>query len=632
MKKTIGGHRLGAGQKMETDLNGYERSTHDLSYAWRSSQAPGTLVPFMVEVGLPGDTFDIDLDANVMTHPSLGPLFGSFKLQLDVFEAPVRLYHAALMQNTLNIGNNMAQVLLPQLSATVPQVTTPLPTADPNNIQINPSNILNYLGIRGWGWNEIGGAGVTRQFNAIPFLAYWEIYKNYYANKQENVGAQLVPPTPTPQLVTSITINAVAIPQAPATGSVATTTNLVITTTGTVDLTQIYLNVQLAGSGQTPTAIPITQLYTFTQAGLVYTSSFPTQLYAVLNWGYLNVNNLLQVATFPLANIDAIKTRILQQAPLTRLTVSSTDTAPYGPPIDNAKSTASQCGLGLKTYQSDLFNNWIQTSTFTNITTASNVSTAGNQFSIDSLNLAQKVYKLLNRIAISGGSYEDWMEAAYAHTPYSRCISPMYHGGLSKEIVFQQVISNSGTGNQPLGTLAGRGTMNDKHKGGKITIKVEEPTYIIGIVSITPRLDYSQGNKWFNTILTMDNYHKPALDQIGFQDLITEQMAWWDTKWNGGWIQNSAGKQPAWMNYMTAVNQTYGNFAIQNNEMFMTLNRRFQMNPNTRGIQDLTTYIDPSHYNFIWAQTNLDAQNFWTQIAVGITARRKMSAKIMPNL
>ena len=84
---------------------------------------------------------------------------------------------------------------------------------------------------------------------------------------------------------------------------------------------------------------------------------------------------------------------------------------------------------------------------------------------------------------------------------------------------------------------------------------------------------------------------------------------------------------------MTNINRTYGNFADPDNEMFMTLNRRYewsQEDPST--IKDLTTYIDPSKFNFIFAETATDAQNFWTQIAVDITARRKMSAKIMPNL
>ena len=97
-------------------------------------------------------------------------------------------------------------------------------------------------------------------------------------------------------------------------------------------------------------------------------------------------------------------------------------------------------------------------------------------------------------------------------------------------------------------------------------------------------------------------------------------------------VFKSAGKQPAWINYMTNVNQVRGNFAIESNEMFMTLNRKYERTTDTGEIKDLTTYIDPRKFNNVFAMTNRDAQNFWVQIAVDITARRKMSAKIMPNL
>ena len=83
---------------------------------------------------------------------------------------------------------------------------------------------------------------------------------------------------------------------------------------------------------------------------------------------------------------------------------------------------------------------------------------------------------------------------------------------------------------------------------------------------------------------------------------------------------------------MTNVNQVRGNFAIESNEMFMTLNRKYERTTDTGEIKDLTTYIDPRKFNNVFAMTNRDAQNFWVQIAVDITARRKMSAKIMPNL
>ena len=145
----------------------------------------------------------------------------------------------------------------------------------------------------------------------------------------------------------------------------------------------------------------------------------------------------------------------------------------------------------------------------------------------------------------------------------------------------------------------------------------------MGIVSITPRVDYSQGNKWDVNLETIDDLHKPALDAIGFQDLITDQMAWFDTRFNLDGqtkIFRSAGKQPAWINYMTNVNQVRGNFAEQTDQMFMTLNRRYESEyfEGQVRIKDLTTYIDPSKFNHVFAYTRRDAQNFWTQIGVNI--------------
>ena len=73
-------------------------------------------------------------------------------------------------------------------------------------------------------------------------------------------------------------------------------------------------------------------------------------------------------------------------------------------------------GLLVKTYNSDLYQNWINTdwidgSNGINEITAVNV--ADGKLTMDALNLAQKVYNMLNRIAIPGGTYRDWLETVY---------------------------------------------------------------------------------------------------------------------------------------------------------------------------------------------------------------------------
>ena len=138
----------------------------------------------------------------------------------------------------------------------------------------------------------------------------------------------------------------------------------------------------------------------------------------------------------------------------------------------------------------------------------------------------------------------------------------------------------------------------------------------------------------------MNDLHKPALDAIGFQDLITSKMAWWDTyigAANKLITKYSAGKQPAWIDYMSNYNRTHGNFASGKSEEFMVLNRSYEINKETLNlnqsvIKDLTTYIDPTKFNYIFADQSLDEMNFWVQIGVDWKARRMMSAKVIPNL
>ena len=54
---------------------------------------------------------------------------------------------------------------------------------DTNRGHVNPSSLLSYLGIKGFGHTKVNQ--YLRSFPAIFNLAYWDTFKNYYANKQE---------------------------------------------------------------------------------------------------------------------------------------------------------------------------------------------------------------------------------------------------------------------------------------------------------------------------------------------------------------------------------------------------------------------------------------------------------------
>lgn len=622
--KSIGKNTLGGGNSMQVDLKTYNRSTHNLSAAWRSSMGVGTLVPCLKLIGLPGDTFDIDIDTKVLTHPTVGPLFGSYKMQIDIFTAPFRLYNAMLHNNALNIGLDMSKVKLPIYKQVM---TSDANIEDSTRLAYSSSSILAYLGQRSTNYYNVTKKLIEGQ--AVPWLSYLDIFKNFYANKQETDFYYLVK---SGFVNTTLTSRNITYDQ---TGK--------LTTGGTIEIVNMTLE-QWNASGEvygTETQGGIKKWLSSTEINKYWKPSEKgTNVLLTFKRGQYwtfgdqaKYKNDSYIQKAGLTTLDELREAILSKG--TELFIIDRTTNKYfndvlGESNNKWNLKEAGCGLILKTYQSDIFNNWVKTEWITGengISAVTAISTAGDKFTIDQLNLSKKVYDMLNRIAVSGGTYQDWVETVYTSGWEMHTETPMYEGGLSTEIEFQEVVSNSASSDEPLGTLAGRG-INTQKKGGKLHIKINEPCYIIGIASITPRVDYCQGNDFDMNLKTLNDLHKPALDGIGYQDLLTSQVA--------GWVDTSVayGKTVAWINYMTNYNKTYGTFAENGNEAFMVLNRIFEPKNGdfTSKEIDNTSYIDPSKYNYIFAETTTEAQNFWVQIGFGIESRRVMSAKQIPNL
>lgn len=739
---TLGGERVGSGKKMKVDLHEYGRTTFDLSRVFRTSTTNGVITPFLVEQVMRGDTVDIDLTTLVRTLPTVGPLFGSFKLQLDVFEVPSRLYMKEIHNDKLDIGQNMASVKYPWLLA---GARTPVAgTGDPNQTQISTSALSAYLGLRGLG-TATGGAAVTRRkIQVVPWLAYADIYKNYFANKQEKEGVIVTSrdtvqsasisglrgyngmigdlnATPRSEHFTNPSLmdelraisNLGHDPGAGMTGAPSIPTFIRIYGTGLRDLTELKLS--MARTAKAPLssfndlvtaaaqqfdvlawiqANPETVYYHdsgeamdvrfWTQDGVIPDVFIDTFAQSATNGWILaflpgrafdlidgliptdwepKIANTTSLSTdaelrrFDLGIIDRMREYLLANSAidpgvgitgfpefedLYKWMMPCTTT---GQEDDTRRDTQvpALSGLMVRTYLSDRFNNWLDTETIDGpggITEITSIDTSTGSFSMDTLNLAQKLYNLLNRIAVAGNSYHDWHTATWGGSKSFACETPIYLGGMAAEIQFDEVVAHTqqegpndiGT-NRALGSLAGRGA-DRGHKGGRLKKRIEEEGYIIGVMSIVPRIDYTSGNKWYLRHQGPDDLHKPELDQIGFQDLLTDEIAAWDTDLdaNGVATYKSVGKQPAYTEYTTAVNEAFGDFAIDNRGMFMTLTRRYEPQNGANRVADLTSYIDPGKYNFAFATTGTREHCFWVMIGIDMKIRRKMSGKIMPKM
>lgn len=657
--RTLGKNTLGDNNKMKVAMRNYDMSTHDISTIFRSSIGVGMLVPFCKILCQKGDIIDLNLINKTLSQPTLGPLFGSFKLQHFMFFGGMRLYNSWLHNNRTGIGMKMSDIKLPMMLAKTSGTTTAAKT------NISPSALYKYLG---WSSSRRTGTNATQGVykNGVPLLLYLDIFKNFFANTQEdkfymisNVGSE-------PTIKASFGGSASADYKLPKTGINATLSKadiVKITTPSNVsDYKKAWSSIVFAirdkttNSGTQVTADKLTSNATSDTITLdKFNTLFPSG-------GTLSSILLNSTAAFG-AFLKQYKLEILDQIRDVILHKKGNETLYlHGTQMDASQNGSTELnkmfedlidsqseklgGMLLKTYDSDIFNNWVKTDWIDGaggITEITSIDITANEgkLTMDALNLQQKVYNMLNRIAVSGGTYRDWLETVYTAGKYlDRPETPVFIGGMTQYIEFDEVISKSATdtmyGSQPLGDIAAIGRGGKPINNGHIHYQCEEPGYIMGLMAITPVIDYSQGNDFDLNLQTMDDMHKPALDGIGYQDLIQEQMAGETSAYeNGALISNmknlAANKTVAWIDYMTNYNRTFGDFAAGGDLDFMVLNRRYEVN-NLNQISDLTTYIDPQKYIEIFADTDLTSQNFWVQTVVQATRRGNYSAKQIPFL
>lgn len=646
--RTLGKNTLGDNNKMKIAMRDYDMSTHDISTVFRSSIGVGMLVPFCKILCQKGDIIDLDLINKTLSQPTLGPLFGSFKLQHFMFFGGFRLYNSWLHNNRTGIGMKMSDIKLPMMVANTQG------TASEASTNISASALYKYLG---WSKSKRSGAGATNGVlkNGVPLLLYIDIFKNFFANTQEKNFYMLK------GIDNKIDISGKKynIPFSNQFIEISDATTLQLNVASN-NYPEMWGNVSFIISDQYYNAVEIgvTQLSSDLKSNKI-------TLNKVSSMGYRGIIGIsfkkgianyitVQLKQYDLKILDQVRDVILHKKGNQVLTLAGSE---LGESNNGSKDltnffndlTVSQSnklgGMLLKTYDSDIFNNWVQTDWIDGtggITDITSIDITANdgKLTMDALNLQQKVYNMLNRIAVSGGTYRDWLETVYTAGKYlDRPETPVFIGGMTQYIEFDEVISKSATeteyGIQPLGDIAAIGRGGKPLNNGHIHYQCEEPGYIMGLMAITPMVDYSQGNDFDLNLQTIDDIHKPALDGIGYQDLIQEQMVGETSTYNGSesisnMTHKAANKTVAWIDYMTNYNRTFGDFAAGEALDFMVLNRRYEVEKNE--ITDLTTYIDPQKYIEIFADTSIDSQNFWVQTVIQATRRGNYSAKQIPFL
>lgn len=521
------------------------RSNVNLSYINRFSAAPGLLYPVVIDEAFPADHFHYNFHAQIKTKPLNSILMGSFKVQFDTFFCPIRYYHRYLHDDRTDFDPKL--VYFPQIRQVFYGPNASIRPANAYN-GIAPSSLDHFLGIPEYFvWAPENSTYVYRYFNGIPKLAYFDIFRSYYANTQEE-------------------------------------------------------NFRFIGANTADGSI-----------------------------GWYSA---------PLRAIDDMRQTILTHPadePLIFDTGGTGSTSPYG----GGHCHYELGGLICRTFLPDRFSVWVNTDKYQATLDNALVNTSAGSFNIDQLRLAEKLNKMLQKTLVAGGRYSDWSYVQYGTSMRQAIEAPVFVGTYSTEVVFEDVVqtSDAGLNEDPLGTLGARGRSYRRNMSHSYYVR--ENGYMITIMSIIPRVDYFQGTRYYMRHTNLGGLHVPTLDNIGFQDLLVDEFYSNSTTVDSnGFINNeySVGRQPAYTELMTKVNELHGEFASDQSHgdvglSTLVLQRTFY-SPEDDILNPVyfTSYIDPSMFNYAFADASLSAQNFWVQLKVDCVVKRAISKAVMPHL
>lgn len=524
---------------------------HDLSHYLRTSMAPGLGYPVCCIPCNAGDHHQLEFKHLMNTQAILNPLYGSYRLQICVFFAGVSLYVPKLWRN-----GSMLQSSTGLLDVNFPFVN---PAAHKPMYQVDSSSLPAFLGM-GYHSGRFSSAPSTFSVNLIPYLMYYDIFRHYYANRQE--GSYNV-------MTANWGIN-----------------DKRVSFYDLAKLDDLYMSLPQSGGSMT------------------------------------SFENLAQT---PIAGLFEIPKNSSFKAPFM--------TVPLG-------------GLWQACYMPDRMNVILSDTFFKNNVSTVTVSTVGDSFQVDQLVTAKKLWNSRNNDVITNGTFKDWIRVHFGVTPKIMDDMPTFCGATSSDILFEDIRATTsakiGDSDQYLGDKGSSAMGYGDSR--RFNIEVDRPGYIMAIATLIPRVDYYQFTERYVRHTKLSDMFRPEFNGIGYQDVLISDL---NTEFPEGWdasavvsvdnnpFAQAVGKQPAWIEYMTAVNKIRGTFCTTERSWVLARDMRADKNPDAATGPALNTvysaYIDPADWNQPFADQSSTAQNFYAQFYLRHHVRSTVLKRLRPK-
>jgi len=536
-------------------VNGYSR--YDLPESVAFTCTPGILYPVRVDFINARDRVTIDQGIDVRSNPLAVPSFNPYTVRLHRFWVPLQLYHPEMRTNSSAFDMN--DLSLNFLFNTTPGIgfyeAGVSQTAYPNSLMswlYGASRDIAYSGssMTPENYSSVCLSDISNVprstsvwVNADPYLAYWDIVRNYYSFSQWKTYSFAWPAS-------------WYVSHDSATGASQYTLKR-----GLGYFTQRYGNLEYLDayfeSQFYPGAVSVED-NTYNRGNLflqIVNSDFFAEVSPLLSDGY------------PVASLAAFGATDAFAYPKDQFSITTPSITTNGTGYSYLSIAHP---MAVIPSSPDRFSRLLPPGTSNSAVSMSGVTT------IPQLAVAARLQEYKDLLGAGGSRYSDWLETFFA-SKIEHVDRPKLLFSASQTVNVQVILNQSGdsnfVGNSPLGAQGGAIAFNAK-LGRSQSYYFREPGYMIDMFSIRPVYywtgilpDWSryQGADYFN----------PVYNDIGYQDVSLIQLAY-DFPYAG---LTSVAQEPCFNEFRASYDRVQGLFAYaQNTQVSMLLCIRIGFN------------------------------------------------------
>ena len=460
---------------LDIDFPEIKKANWNVSYDLQTTSDVGYVKPVHTDRILANTHVKMDINQASFANPTKAPLYGRYRVKYLAFWAPDRLYIPPWRDGDIMVGDDYPYPFLRSSLYTDPSNDFDRLTGN-NSYTVPHTSLLSYLGMFPGNYDPGSWANTdpAPPKNALPLLAFWDIYRHYIVNPQEERF-----PIRVQSFVPSHTDNDIHI------------------------------------QAQNPSNVYVTR--------------------SALDDFFKDVRRDYELGNY---DISYSYERHLLHTPFSRKkVVHPRPHQDYHNDYHNALELQNyHYGLPIAPYGADMFTSWVSNENVELERSQSKMEIRDGFLTMDQWVMASRIQNKVRKTIFKNTDFAQYIDVQYGIKPPTTLTKPMFLGAFVSDIVFNDVLSSvqapfdsSGSSpklsdNRNLGSRAGygRGTDYDKHNFIEFTTK--EPGTLMVLQIVTPEVFYYEGYDEFYDVTNFNEEFNPVFDGVGFTPLQKSVM------------------------------------------------------------------------------------------------------------